>query len=91
MTYGVEIYDSVGNVKLTSENIVIRGIFTFLVSSNSSGTISVPDFDESKGFISINVGGLGTVEISYSFNNSTKVFSWNSSGGDAIVSFFNVA
>jgi len=90
MSFGIEIYDNTNSIKFSSENQTIRSIFSFLVEAESSGSIVVSSYDSSKGFVSIDVAGNLGVVIDYNFDNSSKVFSWNSSGGAAIVSFFNI-
>ena len=90
MSHGIKIYNNANAVKFSSENQTIRSIFSFLVEKDSSGSIVVSNYDSSKGFVSINVAGNFEVVIDYNFDNSSKVFSWNSSGGAAVVSFFNI-
>ena len=90
MSYGINVFDSSSNLKYSSELQTIRAIFSFFISEGSSGSITIPEFDSAKGFICVDVGGSKPEGLDYSFNNSTKVFSWSNVTGDTIASFFNV-
>lgn len=96
MSYGVEIYDSSGNVKLSSEDQTIRMVYSFSVPMPSSGTEVVQSFDKTRGFISLSFSILAAEETTFSFNNSTKTLTYDvsegrlSSNGFAVFTFYNV-
>lgn len=90
MSYGIEIYDSNENLKLSSELQTVRAIFSFFIAENSTGSITISEFDSTKGFICIDIGGSDPGGLDYNFNNSSKVFSYSNVTGDTIASFFNV-
>lgn len=90
MTYGIEFFDETSKLKFSSEFKTIRAIFSFSLSKGSSGSVTVSEFDSSKGFYCVNIQGVEADGINDSFNNSTKVFSWSNASGETVVSFFNV-
>lgn len=93
MSYGVEIYEENGNVKLSSEDQTIRFVYSFSVSMQSSGTEVVEDFDNTKGFVTLQLSEFSQKEIDFSFDNSSKIFSYDinaETSGTAVFSFYNV-
>lgn len=90
MSFGIEVFSGQGQARLTSSKKTVRLIKTYQTPTGSSGSISVPDFSESKGFIAVSQSNSVGVYVSTSWDESTKTFSWNStSGAWALVNFIH--
>lgn len=61
-----------------------------MIDEGTSSSVTVNEFDSSKGFIGVSAGALDSDGFSYSFNNSTKVFSWSTATSKTQVAFFNI-
>jgi len=90
MSYGLEIKNSSGQIKYDSESQTIRAISSVFIPDNSSSSETVSDYDSNFGFITITVTGSNS-ELSYFFDNSSKLFSWsNPNNNPALAYFFSV-
>jgi len=78
MSYDLEIYDSDGTVLFNSSAFALRVTKVVTVNAGQQGSEVVPGYDIQKGFIALNgMHGRTTGEINYSWDNSSKVFSYN--------------
>lgn len=90
MSYDLQIYDSDGTVLFDSGTLALRETDVLEVQAGQSGTYSVPEFDDNKGVIFLNsmYGFTDEEEISYSWDNSSKVFSYNLSSTSSGTFYF---
>jgi hypothetical protein len=74
MAYGFEIQTNQGYVDVASIDVA-RYHYSFSTTS-ASGSVTVSGFDSSLGHISV-IANDKKVPPKFSFNNSTKVFTWS--------------
>lgn len=54
MTYGVQMFNSAGVLRLDIDETFTRVVDTVKLSATSTGTVSVPDFDSARGMLFVN-------------------------------------
>lgn len=77
MSYGFRIFNANGDLRVSDSDRVLRSIKTLSLTSPDSGSVSVPDYDSNNGDIASQLVSQFSDEASYSWNNSTKTFSYN--------------
>ena len=79
MSYDFEVYDSNSNVLFNSGTLALRETDVLEVQAGQAGTYTVPDFDDNKGvvFLSSMYGVTDEEEISYSWDNSSKILTYD--------------
>lgn len=87
MSFGIEILTSTG--RQSSDALNTYGIFYILQCNSEAGSASIPEFDSNHGFYVPRVQNSNNHQI-FTWNNSTKVFTWAKSNGNLHSSDFSV-
>jgi len=86
MSYDFEVYDSNSNVLFNSGTLALRETDVLEVQAGQAGTYAVPDFDDNKGVVflngmygetTFNTSSFNDSEISYSWDNSSKILTYD--------------
>lgn len=88
MAYGIEILTSTG--KQSSDALNTYGIFYILQCSSQEGSATVSAYDSTKGFFVPRIQDSNNHQ-SFTWNNTTKLFSWAKTNGNTHSSNFTVA
>lgn len=88
MSFGVAVYSAFGNVRLDATKKTVRLIKTYQTPAGSTGSITVPGFTTSKGFIGITQSNTVGSRVSTSWNESTKTFSWDAANSAWVIVTF---
>lgn len=99
MSYDFEVKDELGNVTFTTESIVLRSTFAKTVQGGTSGSFSVPNFDDTKGFIGVDFVGFTDHDsfsdrsFTFSFDNNSKILNYDLSNAasDLTGSFYFIS
>lgn len=87
MTYGLEIFTGLEESQIGPNTTTMQIAGSAYrnpetsgdLDERESGTISFPRFDSNRGFIATQRGGMQADDIDYSWDNSTKVLSYDMS------------
>jgi len=91
MSFGFEVRDGAGELTFTTDSVVARSTFAKTVQGNTSGSFSVPSFDDTKGIIGVDFVGFTDYNsfdgrsFSFSFDNSSKIFNYDLSNSESSV------
>jgi len=87
-TYGIEVLTGLSETRLDGKSKTIRTVKWVLLDGNSSGSMSIPEYDSTKGVMTLHpVGGFNTVykstgEVTVDWDNSSKTLSWTNEAAD---------
>ena len=83
-TYGIEVLTGLSETRLDGSSRTLRTVYWDKLDDGTSGSVTVNDFSENKGFISVaplqggeSVGGVLPIDFTIDWDEGSKTMSWD--------------